>query len=248
MIGPESYPTTSVDRPCQGGGSFTVGSTRPLTYRKARPRRPYVWTSQSHRKRRSLGATTGLLSVIVTLLALASSCGGYMLPAQTSTAEVSGSPSATSAQTVPDFTMLGFPEVLISQEVAVGERATVTGGAFTVEIPANAFDTPVRFEILTGPIESFQETAPATTIPVLAVAFRVTDLQTGARMGRFAQPVMLTASSPDIVEESLYYDIMPDGTYVLDPAGTEVQEDELRHPIHGATVGGVITVPEPVIE
>jgi hypothetical protein len=190
--------------------------------------------------------TLGAMSIV--LVAVLSSCGGYAVPSQTPAPEVQETPSAGLAPAVPDFAMLGFPDVLANQDIALGQSATITGGAFTVDIPANAFDAAVGFEILTGPLDNFEAKAPATVIPVLAVAFRVTDLQTGELVGIFDQPVMLIASSPDIVEESGYYDIMPDGTYVADPTGMQVTADELRHPLNGATVGWVITVPEPVIK
>lgn len=177
-----------------------------------------------------------------------SACGTHALPTQTPASPVPGSPSPSVAATVPDFATLGFPDALASQDIALGQPASVTGGAFTVEIPADAFGVPVRFEILTGPLADFEQKAPATVIPVLAFALRVTNLRTGELVGRFSKPVMLVASSPDIVPESLYYNITPDGTYVANPTGMEVKEDELRHPIDGATVGWVITVPEPAIE
>jgi D-xylose transport system substrate-binding protein len=146
---------------------------------------------------------------------------------------------------VPDFSQLGFPNVLASQDIKAGQAATITAGPFTIQVPAGTFNVPVKFEVLTGDLAGFLDNTPKGEMPVLDFAFRVTDTQTGQLIGKFNQPVVFTAKDPSIVAGSLYYNITPDGKYVANPTGMKVQAGQLTHPIAGAVVGWVITSPAP---
>jgi len=148
--------------------------------------------------------------------------------------------------TVPDFTQLGFPTVVATQDITPGQAITITAGAFTVQVPGDAFDVPVTFEILTGDLARFLDQAPAGEMPVLNFAFRVTNTQqTNQLIAKFNKPVTFTAKSTDITDKSAYYNIAPDGTYAANPTGMQVKAGELTHPIAGASVGWVITSPAP---
>ncbi len=86
-----------------------------------------------------------------------------------------GAPSATA----PDWAQLGFPTVVATQDITPGQAVTITAGAFTVQVPADAFSVPVKFESLTGDVARFLANAPSGEQPVLDFAFRVTNTQTG---------------------------------------------------------------------
>ncbi|MHB1417038.1 MAG: hypothetical protein ACYC1C_17460 [Chloroflexota bacterium] len=144
---------------------------------------------------------------------------------------------------VPNFGNYGFTQVLASQDVQPGSAATVTGGPYTVNIPAGAFNDPVLFEILQAPLSDVQPTAPPNEQPVLNFAFRVTDLNTGQLIGDFATPVILVARSGMIIPQSQYWDYTPSGRYILNPTGRPVQAGELRAPVPTASVAWVITNP-----
>jgi D-xylose ABC transporter substrate-binding protein len=152
---------------------------------------------------------------------------------------------AAPAAAVPDFAKLGFPTVLASQDITPGQAATITSGPFSVEVPGDAFDVPVKFELLTGDLATFLANAPTGEMPVLDFAFRVTDMQNNQLIGKFNNPVTFTAKSNDITDKSMYYNIAPDGTYTANATGMQVAAGELTHPIAGAVVGWVITSPAP---
>jgi D-xylose transport system substrate-binding protein len=158
-------------------------------------------------------------------------------------ASAAAAPAAATA--VPDFSQLGFPNVLASQDIPAGQAATITAGPFTIQVPAGTFDVPVKFEVLTGDLAGFLANTPKGEMPVLDFAFRVTDTQNNQLIGKFNQPVMLTSKDPSIVAGSLYYNIAPDGTYTANATGMKVQAGQLTHPIAGAVVGWVITSPAP---
>jgi D-xylose transport system substrate-binding protein len=158
---------------------------------------------------------------------------------------VSAPAAAAPTAAVPDFSTLGYPNVLASQDIQAGQAATITAGPFTIQVPAGTFDVPVKLEVLTGDLAGFLANTPKGEMPVLDFALRVTDTQSGQLIGTFSQPVMLTAKDPSIVAGSLYYNITPDGMYVANPAGMQVQAGQLTHPIAGAVVGWVITSPAP---
>jgi D-xylose transport system substrate-binding protein len=147
--------------------------------------------------------------------------------------------------TVPDLAQFGFPTVIATQDITPGQAITITAGAFTVQVPGDAFDVPVKLEILTGDLARFLDKAPAGETPVLDFAFRVTNTQTNQLTAKFNKPVTFTAKSTDIADKSAYYNIAPDGAYAANPTGMQVKAGELTHPIAGASVGWVITAPAP---
>jgi hypothetical protein len=149
----------------------------------------------------------------------------------------------TEAAAVPDWFTMGFTTILGTEDFTPGTALTITADPYTIEIPANAFSQPVVFEVLSSDVAAFTAKAPSGEKPVLAFAFRVTDMQTGALIGKFDNPVTLTATSSTIVANSMYYNIAPDGTYTANATGMTVQAGSLVHPVAGAAVAWVITSP-----
>ena len=151
------------------------------------------------------------------------------------------------AQGVPDFTRLGFPRVVASQQIEKGAAATisarVTGGSISVQIPAGTFGEPVRFEILTGPLNNLAVSS-SIDAPQLGFAFRVTGLASKQLIGTFLQPITVTATAPTITANSSFYDIGADGRSVEDRRGLAAQAGTLTHRISLATVGWAITTPK----
>jgi alpha-glucoside transport system substrate-binding protein len=161
-------------------------------------------------------------------------------PAPTNTA----APTETAAPpAVPDFSTLGFPTVLASEMITASTAMTVTAGPYTIQVPADAFDVDVQFEVLSGDPADFQSKVPSGEQAIMAFAFKVTNMQTNELIGKFNNPVMLTAIGPNIVADSKYYNYAPDGTLTPNPTGLEVTAGQLSHPIAGDVVGWVITSP-----
>ncbi len=152
---------------------------------------------------------------------------------------------ATPAAEVTDWTAHGFPTVLGSQEIANGSAATLTFGPYSVFVPQGTFTDTVKFDLLSGDPSAFASKMPGDQTPVLAFAFNVHDAKTNQLVGRFAQPVMLTAKDNGIAADSLYYNVSPNGDLSINVTGIQVQAGELTHPIAGAVFGWVITAPKP---
>jgi D-xylose transport system substrate-binding protein len=162
------------------------------------------------------------------------------------TAPATAAPTTAAAATgAPDWTQLGFPTVLASQDIAPGTATTIKAGPFSIAVPADAFSAPVKFQVLTGDLARFLDAAPASDQPVLDFAFKVTDTQTNQLVEKFNSPVTLTADDPSITAQSTYYNIGPDGTYSANTTGMQVKAGELTHPIAGTGAGWVIATPNP---
>lgn len=145
-----------------------------------------------------------------------------------------------------DYTSYGFPAVLASQTFTPGTPATVSYGPYVVSIPANAFSSQVKFDLLAGDPATFAANAPAGEMPVLAYAFRVTDMSTGQLVGNFNAPVTVTISNPSITSQSNYYNANMNGGYTLNPTGMQVSSGQLVHPESTALVGWIVTSPSTV--
>ncbi|MCY0863648.1 MAG: hypothetical protein OWQ57_01725 [Sulfobacillus sp.] len=145
--------------------------------------------------------------------------------------------------TVPDFTQHGFPTVLATTNVTPGQATSVSADGITVNIPGDAFTTPVTFELLQGPVGSFSAMAPSGQAPVTDFAFKVVDPQTGALVGKFNAPVVAEITNSQINANSKYWDITPTGSYAANPIAPTISGDTLSHPIAAAAVGWVITSP-----
>ena len=146
--------------------------------------------------------------------------------------------------TVPNLIDYGFGTILISQDIAANTAATVVTDVFTVDVPDNAFTTPVTFEILLGDPHAYDDSVPQGQLPILAFAFQVIETETGQLVGKFANPIQLTIYDPRVVPNSDYFNVSPNQTLTQNPTGLILTDGELRHPIAGAEVGWVVSVPE----
>jgi hypothetical protein len=150
--------------------------------------------------------------------------------------------TATPAPSGIDWTMHGFPNVLITQHITPGNAATIEVGPYIINVPADAFTTPVTLEVLSGDPSSFASNAPSGEVPVLAFAFDVRDAN-GNLIVKFNNPVTLTANDTKIFADSKYYNVAADGAFTENSSGLQVAAGELSHPIAGTPVGWVITTP-----
>jgi predicted lipoprotein with Yx(FWY)xxD motif len=153
--------------------------------------------------------------------------------------------SATPTGQVTDWTTHGFTSVLGSQEISNGDPATLTFGPYSVFVPQGTFTDTVKFDVLSGTPSTFASKVPSDQTPVLAFAFNVRDTKTNQLIGKFSQPVILTAKDDKIAADSRYYNVTASGDLSLNMTGAQVQAGELTHPIAGAVFGWVITAPKP---
>lgn len=155
-------------------------------------------------------------------------------------------PGVALAQDEPaDWSKYVFPRVIASRNIDPAKAQVIRTGPYTINIPAGAFTSAVRFEVLSGRPETFAAKAPKGEVPLLAFAFRVTDSKTGKHVARFAKLAAFTATHNKIARDSKYYNIWLDGSYRINPTGLRVKPGELRHPMAVAAEGRVITVPAP---
>ncbi len=149
----------------------------------------------------------------------------------------------SSSSGVTNWAKYGFPTVLASVKITPGIPDTLTSGHYTFTIPGDVFTAPVQFELLGGDTTTFAAHAPAGEKPILAFAFKVTDVKTDTLVGEFQNALTMTATDPEITTQSWYYNIYPDGTYGLNSTGMKVTNGQMIHPIKGALYGWVITAP-----
>ncbi|MCI0183747.1 MAG: hypothetical protein OWR52_01715 [Acidibacillus sp.] len=147
------------------------------------------------------------------------------------------------ASTAPDFTKLGFPTVVASTTVQVGQAATLQYGELTVKIPKGAFSQTVKFELLEGQLSNFLTNVPSGQTPLVDFAFKVVNTQTNQLVAKFHKPVIILYSDQAITLSSKYWDITPTGKYVANPLPPKVVGSTLKHGNAAAAVGWVITAP-----
>ena len=154
-------------------------------------------------------------------------------------------PALAGAQSpqVPDFTQYGFPQVVAQTTLAAGAAGSLSYGGLSVQIPAGAFSDPVQFELLEGPTTNFQKGAPAGQTVVADFAFKVVDQTTGALLGTFQKPVMLTLKSSDVTAQSAYDNVSTLGALTANPVPATISSTTLTHPIAAAMVGWAVTTP-----
>jgi uncharacterized protein (TIRG00374 family) len=160
---------------------------------------------------------------VITIAAL-----GLILAGCSSSGTSTPSSNATLSPTLPDLIDEGFGTVLISQDIAANTAATITADVYSVDVPDNAFAIPVKFEILLGDPHAYEDSVPQGQFPILAFAFRVTDIETGQFIGEFAHPVQLTIYDPRIVPNSDYFNILPNEVLKENPNGLVATDGELK--------------------
>jgi predicted lipoprotein with Yx(FWY)xxD motif len=145
---------------------------------------------------------------------------------------------------VADWMKAGFTKVLARQEFMPGKAATIHAGAYTVTIPANAFDIPVNIELLGMNVANLTARAPSGQSPVMAFALRVTNARMPSQtIAHFNKAVMLTITSPNITAGSEYYNLTASGSLALNSTGLKVKAEQLSHPIIVDGVAWVVTSP-----
>ncbi|WP_143004387.1 hypothetical protein [Thermus arciformis] len=157
----------------------------------------------------------------------------------------------------PDPTQYGFPQVVASVILNPWDYLRLGLGPLVLTVPDKAFgQDPVRLELLVGDPAYWQAYAPKGEKVVYAFALRVTDLKTGERVLRFARPLHLSFYSEEIGEKAGYYDVVLANPPQVSPNPVKPairvyplrsrhQVGWLSHPLAGATVGWLITVPAP---
>lgn len=156
---------------------------------------------------------------------------------------------ATSAfAAVPDFQTLGFPNVVAEKEIDPSKADSITYGNVKIDIPEGTFLTPVKFQVLEGPLADFQKNAPEGETVLMNFAFKVTDLSTNELIGKFEKAVMFSYTDGNVNENSKYYDTLEDGTFSLNKVPATIEGTTLSHPIKGAPVGWAVTSPVTPVE
>lgn len=143
---------------------------------------------------------------------------------------------------VPNLAERGFPTVVESVELGPGQADTLRIDPFMVAIPQGAFSDSVRFEILSGKPDNFKPKAPTGELPILAFAFRITDLKTGKYIMELAQPMPLTVTDGNITDQSKFYQISKQGDYSIISTAVEIIPGQLRYSVTSVEDGWVITV------
>ncbi|WP_227793347.1 beta-propeller fold lactonase family protein [Paenibacillus guangzhouensis] len=143
----------------------------------------------------------------------------------------------------PNFQALGFPDVALEQTIDAGEGAKFKYGQVKIEIPEGTFVNKVKFQVVEGSLADFQARAPEGETVLMNFAFQVTDLITKERIIKFNKPVMFSYTSPSVSSKSKYYNILPDGAFVLNTVLPEIHGNTLTHPNPGAPVGWAVTSP-----
>ncbi|MFZ5991396.1 MAG: hypothetical protein ACOYW9_06475 [Deinococcota bacterium] len=156
----------------------------------------------------------------------------------------------------PDPTKFAFSEEKASFIVQPWEYLRIGMGSLVLTVPSGAFGRdPVRFELLSGDPKAWQEWVPKGQKVLLAFAFRVTDLKTNQRILQFAQPLHVSFYSQAIDPQAQYLDVTFTNPPTVTPnsikpkievfrLGSRHRTGRLSHPIGGAGVGWLVTVPE----
>jgi hypothetical protein len=155
---------------------------------------------------------------------------------------------AAAQATVPDFTQLGFPQVIGTVTYTPGMTVTLTGGTQEVVLPDNFISKTVKFELLQGDPTTFAASLPITdqgrTI-IVAWAFRVTDVATNQLVGRFDNPVQWSVTDPRIAAGSAVYNTSAASPPMItaNAAPGTIAGTKLSHPFGGAGVGWLVLGP-----
>jgi hypothetical protein len=149
-----------------------------------------------------------------------------------------------------------FPQVLATLNLRPGQSATVTvpdayfkgvaAGEMTIYVPANAFQDPVRFQVLTSSNGRWDGMVPMGLKVVANFAYRVVDTKTGKPVEAFRAPVQYTVSDGMIDANSVYWAVKPGDTpKIIDAnAHSTIHGTVLSHPTPTAAVGWIITTPK----
>lgn len=166
----------------------------------------------------------------------------------TATATVPGSatpaPAAAAAPSgAPDFTMLGFPDVIGSTDYTPGTAATVMGNSIAVALPAAFYANPATFDLLSASPDSFASIAGGRSV-VSAFAFRVTDKTTGQLVGSFASPVLVAITDPAVTPQTIVLNVGAGATAAtVNGTPPTISDQTASHTFGGAGVGWLLANP-----
>jgi len=104
-----------------------------------------------------------------------------------------------------DFTEIGFTRILAAKNFSPGNSGTLHAGAFSVVVPAHAFDEPVSLEVY-EPEEELD--VPPGEKQFDAYALRAVDIDTGELVTKFNTPLLTVLKT----NGSKQYAVMPDGS------------------------------------
>ena len=148
------------------------------------------------------------------------------------------------ATTAPDFTKLGFPNVVASANIAAGASGSVQYGPITVNVPQGALPDAVRFELLEAPTSSFQAKAPKGETVVADFALRIVDQTTGLLVPTLLKPATFTLTSSSVNSASVYDNVTTTGQIVPNAVPATITGDVLAHPVPAALAGWVVLSPK----
>lgn len=157
----------------------------------------------------------------------------------------SGALAQAPAGSVPDFSKFGYSTVAGSVMYTPGTATSLTAAGQKVEIPADFYSKPVKFELLTGNPATFAPHAGGRSV-LLAFAFRVTDTSTNQLVGKFDKPAVWSYTSPQVTAESAVYDVSASTTPTVVPNSVspgKVTGTTLVHPFILDTVGWLVANP-----
>jgi hypothetical protein len=153
-------------------------------------------------------------------------------------------PTATPAPVPADFSTLGFPTVAASADYTPGTATSVSADGMTVQLAANFYRNPAKFELLTGSPSTFAAGADGRTL-LFAWAFRVTDSTTNQRVGSFGAPVQCSYTSDAVGADTVVLNTSPASPPAITVNGTAptITGHTMAHPFSGATVGWLVASP-----
>jgi hypothetical protein len=115
-------------------------------------------------------------------------------------------------QSIINYPKYGFNNIDTSINIVPNQDETLNSASYHVGIPQGTFDTAVKFDILRGNPLSFSTKVPENEIPILAFAFKATDLSTNELIPNFNSPINVNITSSLITDQSNFYLINPDGS------------------------------------
>ncbi len=146
---------------------------------------------------------------------------------------------------IPNFSKLGFPNVLKTVNVNNAKSYTFTSDGITVTIPVGAFGENAKFELLMGMDNTFSKLLPKGNTLVTNFAFKVTSSSNGELIGAFKKPLTISVKNSNIDSKSVYYNVTPTTPLkvVQNPVLATIIGTTLTHQNPVSMVGWVIATP-----
>jgi hypothetical protein len=144
---------------------------------------------------------------------------------------------------VPSLEETGYPTLFTARQIPATQADTLNISPYRIQFPEGEFNSPVKFEILTGDPANFRAKAPAGNLPILAFAFRATNLGTNEPIEKLTEPITITVNDSNIVAKSNFFNITQNGQFIADSTGLKVKPGEISKPISSLKEGWVICSP-----